>query len=296
MVQDVNRSLEQQIVELKGKSPELVCRALPGATSATLVSPNLLPPAPESIPVRASIPGGPTNAAELADQAVVLVRAQFDDTGAVGSAFFISDQLLVTNDHLVSDRGVRDARTVTIENKALGRRIEVKVLARTHASRPGAPDFALLEAPANTSRAFLRLATQPEKASSARAIGFPGVVTVGNAIPELMITDGIVSSFSEMNGQNLIVHSAAIAQGNTGGPLMDLCSRAVGVNTSVNAAGPTGFSLAQPTATLLDFLKANGKTFALDTAGCAPVGIAFGGPAARAPASPVPGPTARPPG
>src|SRR5262249_43961963 len=158
-----------------------------------------------------------------------------------------------------SGRGGRDAKTVTIENKALGRRIEVKVLARTRASRLGEPDFALLEAPANTSRAFLRLAAQPEKALSVRAIGFPGLITAG-AIPASMSTDGIVSSFSEMNGQSVIVHSAAIAQGNTGGPLMDLCSRALGVNTSVNSAAPAGFSLAQPTAALLDFLKANGKT------------------------------------
>ena len=172
IVQDVNRSLEQQIAELKRKSAELVCRARPGATNITLAPPNLLPPPAQSIRVAAPIRGGPTNAAQLADQAVVLVRSQFGNTHKTGSAFFISDQLLVTNDHVVSGPGGREATAVTIENKTLGKRIPVKILARSHVSRPGDLDFALLEAPANTSRAFLRPTAQPEKASSVRSVGF----------------------------------------------------------------------------------------------------------------------------
>jgi len=82
-----------------------------------------------------------------------------------------------------------------------------------------------------------------------------------------------------------------------GGPLMDLCGRAVGVNTSSPTRFGTeaGFSLAEPTAALLEFLKANGKSVSPDTTTCAPVGIAFGGPAATSPVS-IPGPPMRPPG
>ena len=94
------------------------------------------------------------------------MRAQFGDTGATGSAFFISDQLLVTNDHLVSGPGGRDPASVTIENKALGKRVPARILARTHAKRPGDADLALLEVPANTSRAFLRPAGQPQTGDS----------------------------------------------------------------------------------------------------------------------------------
>jgi S1-C subfamily serine protease len=288
IVQDVNGSLEQQITELKRKSAELVCRAPPGATNIALAPPNLLPPPARDIPVPAPVPGGPTNAAQLADEAVVLVRAQFGDTGATGSAFFISDQLLVTNDRVVSDPHGRDAAAVTIENKALGKRIPVKVLARTHASRPSDLDFALLEAPANTSRAFLRPAGPPEKASSVRSMAF--LQRVGDTeIPESFMTDAIVSSLINLNGHSVIVRSAAIGHGNSGGPLMDLCGRAVGVNSLLLTGSdtPAGFSLAQPTAALLEFLKANGKTVALDTTACEPGGIAFGGPAATSPSSPA---------
>jgi S1-C subfamily serine protease len=296
IVQDVNRSLEQQITELTRESAKLVCRAPPGAINTTLAPLNLLPPPAQSIPVAAPIPGGPTNAAQLAEQAVVFVRAQFGNGGSTGSAFFISDQLLVTNARLVSGPDGRDAAAVTIENKAFGKRIPVKILARTHVTRPGDVDFALLEAPANTSRAFLRPAEQPEKASSVRSVMFRGLVT---GIPDSVITDGIVSNFIELNGHMIIAHSS-IADGDGGGPLMDLCSRVVGVNTLlVTESGmPTGFSVAQPTAALLEFLKANGKPIPVDTATCAPGGIAFGGPAATPPASPTssPGPPTRPPG
>jgi S1-C subfamily serine protease len=299
IVQDVNRSLEQQIAELKRKSAELVCRARPGATNVTLAPPNLLPPPAQNIRVAAPIPGGPTNAAQLADQAVVLVRSQFGKTHKTGSAFFISDQLLVTNDHVVSDPSGREATTVTIENKTLGKLIPVKVLARSHVSRPGDLDFALLEAPINTSRAFLRPTPQPENASSVRSVKF--LEPAGDSgIPESMITDGIISSVIDSNGRKAIVHSAAIADGNAGGPLMDLCSRAVGVNTWLLTDGgpPAGVFLAQPIAALLEFLKANGKTVALDTARCAPGGIAFSGPTTMSPSSPAlqPASPTRPPG
>jgi S1-C subfamily serine protease len=297
IVQDVNGSIERQIVELKTKSTELVCRALPGAIRITFAPPNLLPPPAQTIPVSQPIAGGPTNAAQLAEEAVVLVRTQSGNTGATGSAFFISDQLLVTSDRAVSDAGGRDAATVTIENKALGRRVAVRILARTHVSRPGDVDLALLEAPANTSRTFLRPAGPPEKASSVRSLAFFGLDAANAGIPESAFTDGIVSSFVDLNGQTVIAHSAAIAQGNGGGPLMDLCGRAVGVNTSSPTRFGTeaGFSLAEPTAALLEFLKANGKSVSPDTTTCAPIGIAFGGPAATSPVS-IPGPPMRPPG
>lgn len=299
IMQTVNRSLEQQITDLKKTSAELVCRAIPGSTDITRASPNLLPPPADSIPVAAPIPGGPTNAAQLAEEAVVLVRAQFGNTSATGSGFFISDQVLVTNDHVVSGLGGRDVTAVTIENRTLGRRIPVRVLARTHVSRPGDVDLALLEAPANTSRAFLKVAKQPEMATSVRSIGFPGLVVGNSGIPESVITDGILSNFIELNGRNVIAYSASVAHGNGGGPLMDLCSRAVGVSISspTGPGTPAGFSLAQPTAVLLEFLRANGKTIALDTAVCAPDGIAFGRLATTSPAMPAPPPPpTRPPG
>ena len=94
-------------------------------------------------------------------------------------------------------------------------------------------------------------------------MGFPGLNLDGATLPQAVITDGIVSNLIDLNGQNLIAHSAATAQGTSGGPLMDLCGRAVGVNTYSDTGASAGFSLAQPAAALLDFLKANGKNVAL---------------------------------
>jgi S1-C subfamily serine protease len=130
-----------------------------------------------------------------------------------------------------------------------------------------------------------------------RSAGFPVSNADGAGVPQALVSDGIVSKLMDVNGQNLIAHSAATAQGTSGGPLMDLCGRAVGINSYSDTAVLVGFSLAQPVAALLDFLKANGKTVAPDSAPCAPRGIAFGGPAAAAPATSAPsGPPQRPRG
>jgi hypothetical protein len=66
--------------------------------------------------------------------------------------------------------------------------------------------------------------------------------------------------------------------------LVDLCSRVVGVNTEYVAQRnvPGAVYMAQPAASLVAFLKANGQSLVPDTAACSPTGIAFGGPAAAA--------------
>jgi hypothetical protein len=215
-LQEVNKSLEEQISALKRESSKLVCRALPGTANATILPSNLLPPAPQNVPVQPPIAGGPTNAAQLADQSVVLVRAKFRSGDVSGSAFFINDHLLVTNDHVVDDEG-SDARMVTIENKTLGRRVPAKIVARTNRRSDWNADFALLEVPANTSKSFLKLAAQPAKSTPVRSVGFPGVLlSVSDAtIPESSMTDGSVSTYLRTHGQSLLVHTAVIFPGNS---------------------------------------------------------------------------------
>ncbi|MBN9425143.1 MAG: hypothetical protein J0H09_01435 [Burkholderiales bacterium] len=55
------------------------------------------------------------------------------------------------------------------------------------------------------------------------------------AAPDLNLTQGVVQSLqSGTGGTPLIVHTTAIARGNSGGPLVDRCGRAAGVNTFMN--------------------------------------------------------------
>ena len=55
------------------------------------------------------------------------------------------------------------------------------------------------------------------------------------AVPELTAQSGAVTVVQTFpTGSEIIIHSADISPGNSGGPLVDSCGRVVGVNTFVN--------------------------------------------------------------
>ena len=74
-----------------------------------------------------------------------------------------------------------------------------------------------------------------------------------------------------------VAHTAAIARGNSGGPLLDLCGGIVGVNTAFKSdrGMPTGSPLAQSSMVVEDFLRANGQSIAHAASACDPKGVAF---------------------
>ena len=86
-----------------------------------------------------------------------------------------------------------------------------------------------------------------DKLDNVVAPGFPGVImeTDANyrallegdaaAAPELTAQSGAVTVIQTFpTGIEIIIHSADISPGNSGGPLVDTCGRVVGVNTFVN--------------------------------------------------------------
>ena len=191
IIKKVNGSIEEQIDHLRKEGEALACRLRPEQSptgeGVAVVPPNLLPPSLE------------TNVAQAADQAVVLVRARFQNAAGTGSAFFISDQLLVTNDHVVADHEDGDALDITIENKTLGGRIPVRVIARSRKGGGDDVDLALLQAPPNTSNVSLKIASEAlKKMTPVLAVGYPGMLIeeTTSSIPEFNFTQGVVSTFS----------------------------------------------------------------------------------------------------
>ena len=170
---------------------------------------------------------------------------------AAGTGFVLSaDGYLVTNNHVVDSA---DSITVTLSD---GSTESAELVAADVRS-----DLAVLHVDRSD------LVPLPMGDSDAIQVGDP-VVAIGNALDlgaEPTVTGGLVSakdrSIPEPNGQvlvNLIQTDAAISPGNSGGPLLDLMGRVVGINTAVAGQGQNiGFAIAiNPAKQLIDDLRA----------------------------------------
>jgi S1-C subfamily serine protease len=108
------------------------------------------------------------------------------------------------------------------------------------------------------------------------AWGFPGAVTGGDpkfaallkgdigAAPEVVFTEGTVSVVLERKPP-LIVHSAVISQGNSGGPLVDEYGAVLGINTLIRLDDESyrQSSMAIVAADMIAFLQEQGLPFTL---------------------------------
>jgi S1-C subfamily serine protease len=93
-----------------------------------------------------------------------------------------------------------------------------------------------------------------------------------SAAPDLNLTQGTVQSFqSGEGGMPLVVHTASIAKGNSGGPLVDGCGRVIGVNTfiSVDQDQSSKINYAIRSQVMAGFLQSAGASARTDTRPCA---------------------------
>jgi serine protease Do len=149
-----------------------------------------------------------------------------------GTAFFVSaDGLLLTNKHVVEDPGAQ--YTVFLND---GRKLTANVVGRDPVN-----DIALLKV-AGSGFPFIPLTT-----AAAEPVLGETVVAIGNALGEFRntVSVGVVSGLERsitagglLSGQseelsNIIQTDAAINEGNSGGPLLDLQGNVVGMNTAV---------------------------------------------------------------
>jgi S1-C subfamily serine protease len=208
--------------------------AQPGASSPLTATPTT---------GEAAVLSGAALALRLEQATAIVIVAGPNDLGT-GTGFFISPNLLVTNRHVVEESA---GKKLFLTSKALGSLRKATVLQVTRSSVPGSPDFALLRMDDGVAPGSLDMALEITKLASVVAAGYPGVVLRGDAsfqrllkgdlsaAPDLNLTQGAVQSLQAGEaGMALIVHTASIAKGNSGGPLVDGCSRVVGVNTFIN--------------------------------------------------------------
>jgi len=163
-------------------------------------------------------------------------RERKDYQTAQGSGFIISpDGYILTNNHLVGD-----AEKVWVELLD-GRKLEAKIIGKDPDS-----DVAVVKIDADNLRYI-------EMADSDKLEVGEWVLAIGNPLGlSHTVTAGIVSAkhrggFELAKFENFIQTDAAINFGNSGGPLIDLDGKAVGMNAAiVGASGNIGIGFAIP--------------------------------------------------
>lgn len=203
-----------------------VALALNGVLGGSAASPERArgPAAPAAAPTVADVVRGAT-------PGTVLVRTKIGDESGSGSGWVLDAQrgLIVTNHHVVNAGESFQAGTADALRDA-------RLLAAAPCS-----DLAILELTDRRGLRALPLGDQAglEQGEQVVALGFPANISQADT---LTTTAGIVSVVRDSfraaapdipEFDNLIRTDAALNPGNSGGPLLDLEGRVVGVNTAV---------------------------------------------------------------
>ncbi|MFK7761966.1 MAG: trypsin-like peptidase domain-containing protein [Roseobacter sp.] len=305
---EINRALEQRLGDLNQALEGSVCRAdgtllMPdGLTIEGLLPPDFeqgrqqggevikgdatptLPPAPERVLVPPA-DGQFTDTAGLlqhidARTAMVLVGTQ--NGMSAGTGFFVGPDLMVTNFHVIEN--AREGG-LFVTNKSMGGLKQAQLLKSFGPMREVGADFALLRVEGVDQPFYtVRQSDASMRLQSVITAGYPSDVLStdsqfqalrdgdASAVPGLTVTDGTVNAEQNLSPTtNAVIHSAPISKGNSGGPLIDMCGRVVGVNTFVVQGPLRNLNFALATPDLLSFLSDTEAAPLVSGDGCAPL-------------------------
>jgi len=298
----LNQSLRARQDTLETALAGAVCRAdgqllLPGGLSPE----GLLPPplgvqpaqradaAPQALlptpPARVLVPGdqGDRSLLEVIEAGTVLILAANPDGVTTGSGFVVGPGLIVTNFHVIED-ALSEGGQIFVTSAALGKPLVAAVEKTQGPLTQTGADFALLRIANTDLPGFaLHVPTVSLKLTNVIAAGFPGDVLAldssfaalkngdPGAVPDLTVTDGTINTEQQIAPQTLLLmHSAPLSSGNSGGPLVDMCGRVVGVNTFVRKGPMQNRGFAQSAGDLMAFLAGTVAAPSVIDAPCAP--------------------------
>lgn len=205
---------------------------------------------------------------DAAARGVVRVVIIGDNNGELfpishGTGFAVSGDTVVTNAHVVRDALRDEGMQIGIVPNGGGEAVYgriVAVLARN--------DLALIRITGSLRLPPLALAGgAPPDSGEVTSVGYPMNVdrAQGLDLSDIFRSQPPVKSRGYISGArpsrqfDTILHTAPIARGNSGGPLLDPCGRVVGVNSfgADNDGGDAEFFFAVSNRELVPFLRAN---------------------------------------
>ncbi|MDR6115030.1 V8-like Glu-specific endopeptidase [Sphingomonas sp. SORGH_AS789] len=195
----------------------------------------------------------------------VVTIAMVDDQVAGfghGSGFAVAPNRIVTNAHVVElAERYPDNVVIGVVPSEGSKSYQGRVIAYD-AHR----DLALIEV-SEAKLPTVALFTGPvTEGDQVIALGYPGNVDLATAqsaadyIRPLspVRSQGVASGRRALTGIEVLLHTASIARGNSGGPLLDPCGRVIGVNSALTRAddGDSTFGFAIADTELMAFLRA----------------------------------------
>lgn len=239
-------------------------------------------------PRRLALPGGDATGSLLdrLEGGTVLILAVNGQELSSGTGFSLGAGFIVTNAHVVAM--ALEAGQVFAVHKSFAQPIPAAVLKISEPFETSGMDLALLQVANPDLPAMAMTPSDTPKLTRVIAAGFPADVMETDsafaalmsgdptAMPELSVADGIVTSQQTVQGGasagQLLFHTAPLAKGNSGGPLVDYCGAVVGVNTFVRRSEFRNLNIALSADDLRRFLEGTAASSVVGSATpCQPV-------------------------
>lgn len=177
-----------------------------------------------------------------------------------GSGFAVAPNRVVTNAHVVElAQRYPDNVVIGVVPSEGSKSYQGRVVAYD-ADR----DLALIEFTGTRLPPLTLYKGAPQEGESLTALGYPGNVDIATAQsakdfinPQSPVrSQGGFAGLRSLRGTSMLLHTANIARGNSGGPLLDRCGRVLGVNAAITngESGDSNFAFAVAGSELATFL------------------------------------------
>lgn len=211
------------------------------------------------------------------EAATIWIIAEDDTSITSGSGFIVGDGYIATNAHVIDE--LESGGSVYVLNELIpARKASIVAKAYDKVDDVGGRDFALLrfDPPKGVTLPILTFNVDVKRMDRVSAWGYPDMSTKfdvrterlhegdtsGLESPPVIYSEGTVNAIVRAKSGDAILHSAQIAGGNSGGPLVNGRGEVVGMNTWGYQQEDEGAFLngAQPANEVCRFLLENGIT------------------------------------